>query len=50
MELYRRGEDSRWTLTDYTDLEDQVPLESLDCTLALIEIYDKVTLAQGNRI
>jgi len=50
VELYRRGEDDRWILTDYTDLEDQVPLESLDCTLVLAEIYDKVAPAQGNRI
>jgi len=44
VELYRRGENGRWTLTDYTGLEDQVPLESLDCTLALAEVYDKVAL------
>ena len=50
VELYRRGEDGYWTLTDYTGLEDLVPLESLDCTLALAEIYDKVALTQGNRI
>jgi len=29
---------------DYRGLEDQVPLESLDCILALAEIYDKVEL------
>ena len=50
MELYQRGEDGHWTLTDYAGLEDRIPLESLDCTLALAEIYDKVTFAQGNRI
>ncbi len=50
MELYRRGEDGRWTLTEYAGLEDRIPLESLDCTLALAEIYDKVALTQGNRI
>ncbi len=42
VECYRRDADGRWTLTDYTGLDDQVPLESLDCTLALAEIYDKV--------
>ncbi len=50
VELYRRSEGGRWTLTEYAGLEDRIPLESLDCTLALAEIYDKVTLAQGNRI
>ncbi|WP_089727274.1 Uma2 family endonuclease [Candidatus Thiosymbion oneisti] len=45
VERYRRGADDHWTLTDYAGLEDQVPLESLDCVLALAEIYDKVELA-----
>ena len=44
VEHYRRGADGRWTLMDYRGLEDQVPLESLDCILALAEIYDKVEL------
>lgn len=43
-ELYTRGEDGRWTLTDCSARDDQVPLQSLDCTLALTEIYDKVQL------
>lgn len=42
---YRRDRDDHWTLTDYTGLEDQVPLESLDCTLALAELYDKVVMS-----
>jgi len=46
VEYYRHGRDGQWTLTDYRGLEDQVPLESLDCTLALAEIYDKVDLAK----
>ncbi len=50
VELYRRSEDGRWTLTEYAGLEDRIPLESLDCSLAMAEIYDKVTLVQGNRI
>ncbi len=45
VERYRRGEDSRWTLTDYAGLEDRITLESLDCVLTLAEIYDKVELA-----
>lgn len=45
VERYRRGENDRWTLTDYTGLEDRVPLESLDCSLLLAETYDKVELA-----
>ncbi len=42
VECYRRDVDDHWTLTDYTGLEDRIPLESLDCTLVLAEIYDKV--------
>ena len=45
VESYRRGSDDHWTLTDYAGLEDEVPLESLDCVLALAEIYDKVAFA-----
>jgi len=50
VELYRRGVDDRWTLTNYVGLADRVTLGSLDCTLVLAEVYDKVALAQGNRI
>jgi Uma2 family endonuclease len=42
VELYTRGEDGRWTLTDYAALADHVPLASIDCTLALSEVYDKL--------
>ena len=39
VDLYTRGSDDRWTLTDFTDLTDSVPLGSVDCTLALAEVY-----------
>jgi Uma2 family endonuclease len=42
VELYTRGEDGRWMLTDYAALADRVPLTSIDCTLALAEVYDKL--------
>lgn len=42
VELYTRGEDDRWTLTDFAALTDRVPLASIDCTLALTEVYDKL--------
>ena len=44
VELYSRGDDGRWTLSDYTALTDSVPLASVGCTLALAEVYDKVEL------
>jgi Uma2 family endonuclease len=42
VELYARGADGRWTLTDHTVLTDRVPIASIDCTLALAEVYDKL--------
>jgi Uma2 family endonuclease len=42
VELYSRGGDGRWTLTDFSALTDSVPLASVDCTLSLAEVYDKV--------
>jgi Uma2 family endonuclease len=45
VELYTRGQDDRWTLTDYSALTDRVPLASIDCTLALAEVYDKLEIA-----
>lgn len=41
-ELYTRGADNRWTLSDFGALTDRIPLASVDCTLALAEVYDKV--------
>jgi Uma2 family endonuclease len=42
VELYSRGGDGRWTLTDYSAPTDSVPLPSVGCTLSLAEVYDKV--------
>jgi Uma2 family endonuclease len=42
VDLYTRGEDGRWTLTDFSDLNDSIHLASVDCTLDLAEVYDKV--------
>lgn len=43
-ELYTRGPDYRWILTEFSALADTVPLASVDCTLELAEVYDKVDL------
>jgi len=45
VELYTRGDGGCWILSDFTALTDSVPLTSLDCTLDLAEVYDKVDLA-----
>ena len=41
IERYLRQEDV-WMLTEAVGLEATVPLESIDCTLSLREVYDKV--------
>ena len=43
-ELYVRQPDGRWLLSEYNAPDAEVPLESIDCRLALLEIYDKVEL------
>jgi Uma2 family endonuclease len=47
LELFARGTEGQWLLTDYRALSDQVRLASIDCTLALFEVYDKVEIARG---
>ncbi len=42
VELYSRSADGRWTLTDFSALTDSVPLASVDCSLSLAEVFDKV--------
>ena len=39
---YVRQPDARWLLTDYRSPEDTLQLDSVDCRLSLVEIYDKV--------
>jgi Uma2 family endonuclease len=43
-ELFTRQLDDRWLLSDCGGLGDIVQLESIGCTLALAEVYDKVDL------
>ena len=42
VESYRRQPDQQWLLTESTGLESVFRLDSIDCELALAEIYDKV--------
>jgi len=41
-ELYVRQANGRWLLGEYSGRDAVVPLESVDCHLALGEVYDKV--------
>jgi Uma2 family endonuclease len=45
VELFSRNDEGLWVLADYRSPGDRVPLPSLDCTLDLAEIYDKVISA-----
>ena len=45
IEQYVRQPDGRWLLSDYRSLEDVVDLPSIQCQLALSEVYDKVALS-----
>jgi Uma2 family endonuclease len=44
VEHYARQPDARWVLTEYRSLEQVVRLDSVNCSLPLAEIYDKVSV------
>jgi Uma2 family endonuclease len=44
VEQYAKQPDGRWLLTDHRSPEDVVELASIQCTLRLSEIYEKVAL------
>lgn len=43
VERYRRGADGQWLLSEAAGLEAEIALESIGCTLALRDIYERVT-------
>ena len=45
VELFTKESEGRWWLTTFEQLEDLVKLSSIDCALALKDIYAKVNLA-----
>jgi hypothetical protein len=47
VELFTRGTDKRWTLTDFAALTDRVALTSIDCALELAEVYDKIEVGSA---
>ncbi|MFL6282619.1 MAG: Uma2 family endonuclease, partial [Pyrinomonadaceae bacterium] len=44
VEQYAKQPDGRWLLTDHRAPEDLVELASIQCTLKLSEVYEKVAL------
>ncbi|HJQ34753.1 MAG TPA: Uma2 family endonuclease [Pyrinomonadaceae bacterium] len=49
VEQYTKQPDGRWLLTDHRSPEDSAELASIECTLALREVYEKVELTQANQ-
>ena len=45
LELYTRGDDGRWMLTSVDDRAGSIHLSSVDCTLTVAEVYDKVVFS-----
>ncbi len=45
VEIFRRQENN-WMLTDFQNLEERLPLVSVQCELPLREIYDRVTFPE----
>jgi Uma2 family endonuclease len=45
IEQYAKQQDGRWLLSEYRSTEDVAELASIQCRLALKEVYDKVSLA-----
>ena len=48
VESYRRQPDHQWLLTECHGLEGTLRLQSIDCDLALAEVYDKVELGENS--
>jgi Uma2 family endonuclease len=42
VEHWARQADNRWTLTEFSGLGHSIQLPSIDCTLSLTEIYDRI--------
>jgi Uma2 family endonuclease len=45
VEQYTKQADARWLLADFRSLEDVLQLDSVQCSLPLREIYDRVSLS-----
>ena len=50
LEQYLRQSDGQWTQMQYTSTSEVVQLTSIDCSLQLTDIYDKVTFDTNYRV
>jgi Uma2 family endonuclease len=48
IESYRRQLDQQWLLTESTGLDSVFRLDSIDCELALAEVYDKIEFSNAD--
>jgi Uma2 family endonuclease len=48
VEVYRRQPGDQWLLTEYSGLDAACRFESVDCTVSLAELYDKVTFGSAS--
>ena len=49
IEKYNRGNNDFWTFKEYNDDADIIPVESLDITILLSKIYEKVDFTLNDR-
>ena len=49
IEKYNRGNNDFWTFKEYNDAADIIPVESLDITILLAKIYEKVDFTLNDR-
>lgn len=47
VEYYARKDDHQWLLTEYSSPEQAIPLDAIQATVTLDEIYDKVDFDEG---
>ena len=48
VEVYSRQTGDQWLLTEYSGLDTACRFESVDCTISLAELYDKVTFGTAS--
>lgn len=47
---YRRGDDDQWVLVTYFGSETTLAVESINCTLRLAEVYDRIEFSSDTEI
>src|SRR5207253_4784438 len=50
LEQYARQTDGQWLLLEYLTVDDVVKLASIECTLKLNDVYDRITIEPKRRV